>query len=1118
MRCRLSLVILVFAAVLHQRSAAQVSSAAVNGTVRDSSGSIMPDVRIILHNAGTGLDRVTVTNSAGVYAFLDVQPGAYTLEMSKVGFSSEKVAAFPLQVNQTATFNGTLNIGSVQQEVTVEATAAGVQASTAELGAVVTTRQVTDLPLNGRNFTQLLSLTPGIAPVSVAQNSAGGTQRLIGSFEFPSVNGQPNRSNFFMLDGINNEGSLRNTYAVPPIIDGIQEFKVQSHNDEAEFGGVLGGVINVVSKSGTNQLHGSAWEFLRNDAFDARNFFLQRVTPFKQNQFGAAAGGPVVLPKIYNGHNKTFFFLGYQGYVFRQSSGGLYRVPSAANLAGDLSDQPGQIYNPYSTRPNPNGTGFVRDPFAGNQIPASMLDPAAVSYAKATLPAPISTGIANRNALDETPIHNNENDYSARVDQNLGQKDFLWFRYSGMTQTYSSSAGRQTLLDHEQHSSKNIGASWVHVFGPSSVLQAQYGRVLMEDDTRDRFTGLPANLGEQIGFSNQFAGNFRTASTLTPAMNVPDYFSGGELDTLFQPSNIQEGKVDYSRIHGNHTFKLGSSIDSNAVNIQNRYPILTFNTTQTANPQSLGNTGSALASFLLDLPDTAQRRDTVQSVRWGGTIAFYLQDQWKVTSKLTVNLGIRYDRDFIPPYGTKADGNIYVGNLDLNDGNYVLQAVPGACSATVKAPCIPAADGSLPAHVVVDPRAKIYHDTTMNWQPRVGLAYRLFPNTVIRAGFGVFFDEWSAISQYPQNQQGLWPSVSLQNASSLNTPTASQVTPSILGTNPFPTGSTAPPANPFGSSQLYVDPLIKNPYSMQWNIGVQHQLRPTLVLTVNYVGSGSRRLPIRAFYNTAPAPGPGSPQSRALYPYIAPTSYDWSWGTASYNALQMLLDKKFSNGLAMMASYTWSKSLDTGCSGFLGESCNVQMPYDIGTSRSVSSFDLTQVLAVNWVYALPVGPGKRYQTRSRALDYVVGNWQLNGITTIRSGLPYTINVNGDIANIGYGGVYMRPNLVGDPNLSNRAPSRWINTAAFASPAQYTFGNLARNALRSDWTRNFDLSVFRQFRLKETKMIEFRAESFNTFNTPTFSAPTANLSSPTFGQVIGTANSPRQLQLSLKLLF
>ena len=1098
---------------------AQLSTGSINGTVRDASDAAVPDTKVVLRNAATAVERTTATNAAGMYVFLNVQSGTYTLEMSRPGFSAESISPFTLQVNQTTTVDASLRVGSMQNSITVEAVGAAVQSSTSELGAVVSTRQVTDLPLNGRNFTQLLSLTPGVSPVSSDANSGGGTQRPIGDFTFPAVNGQPNRSNFFMLDGITNQGALRNTYAVPPIIDTVQEFKVQSHNDQAEFGGVLGGIVNVVSKSGTNSLHGAAWEFLRNDAFDARNFFLRSVTPFKQNQFGIAAGGPVVFPKIYDGHNKTFFYLGYQGYRFRQTSAALSRVPTAANLAGDLSDDPRTIFNPYTTRPDPNRAGaFLRDPFSRNQIPASMLDPTSLQYAKATLPQPTDTGVANRNALDGTPIQNNQEDYTARLDQTIGQKDFLWFRYSAMLQDYSGSNGRPLLAAWEEHRAKNLGVSWVHTFGPSSVLQAQYGRVTMRDDSFNRFTGLGANFAEQIGFSNQFAGNFLSVGKLIPAMNVVDFFSGGEFDRLFRPSDIHQVKADYSHIRGSHVLKMGGSLDSSSVLIQQRYHSVTFNVPETANPQSPGTTGTALASFLLNLPNSGQRNNVMQSVRWGGVIGFYFQDQWKATSRLTVNLGLRYDRAFVPPYGTREFDNIAVGGLNLNDGTFIIQELPPPCNVKGVAPCIPSPDGKLPAHVTVDPRGKFYHDTTKNFQPRVGLAYRVRPNTALRASFTVFFDEWSAIAQRPQNLQGQWPSVGSQEGPNLNVPTSAQPTPTIKGTNPFPSGSVLPSPTPFDRQQVYVDPFLTNPYSMQWNFGIQQQINSATVVTANYVGAGTRRLSIRSFQNTALTPGPGDPQARAPFPYIRPTNYDWAVGNSDYNALQLLLDRKYSNGMATMVSYTWSKVLDMGCSGFLGAACYVQDPYHFDTSRGVAGFDLTHMLSVNWIYALPTGAGRRLQTGNSVLDHILGGWQLNGIAMFRSGTPYTISLIGDIANIGAGGEYMRPNLVGDPNVSSPTPSQWFNRTAFAAPALYTYGNVGRNTMRSDWTRNFDLSVFRKFRFTESKSLEFRTEAFNTFNTPIFAAPTSSLTNPTFGQVLRTGNKSRQLQFSLKLLF
>src|ERR1022692_3193019 len=337
---QLAILAIVFVAVAQFQGFAQLSSASVTGVVRDVSGSVIPNVKITLQNVATSVAHNTVTNTAGNYLFLGITPGEYTLQAEASGFEVSKIPQVTLAVNQTATLDLTMQVGTIQQSVTVEASGQLVQSATAELGAVVSEKQVFDLPLNGRNFTQLLSLTPGVAPVSVPQNAGGfGNVFTGGNFVFRAINGQTNRSNFFLMDGINDQGSFQSTYSVAPIVDQIEEFKVNSHNDQAEFGGVLGGVINVVTKSGTNQLHGTAWEFLRNNDFDARNTFFSSVTPYRQNQFGVAAGGPVWFPKIYNGRNKTFFFGAYEGQRFTQASNNYLHLPTAAELSGNLGGQ-----------------------------------------------------------------------------------------------------------------------------------------------------------------------------------------------------------------------------------------------------------------------------------------------------------------------------------------------------------------------------------------------------------------------------------------------------------------------------------------------------------------------------------------------------------------------------------------------------------------------------------------------------------------------------------------------------------------------------------------------------------------------------------------------------------
>ena len=1107
----------------------QASTAAINGLVRDASGAVVPDAELVLHNAETGVEMRTSSNAAGLYVILNIQPGSYTLTAAKSGFTARSISAFRLMVNQTATFDITLAVGAVQQTVSVEATAAEVQASTAELGAAVGRSQVADLPLNGRNFTQLLTLTPGASPLNSSQNSGGWLTGAIGSYSFPSINGQSNRSNFFLLDGIINHSAIVSAYALAPIVDTIQEFKVQSHNDQAEFGQVVGGIVNVVTKSGTNELHGDGWEYLKHNDLSGRSYFSPTVTPFRWNQFGAAAGGPVVLPKLYHGQNRTFFFLGYQGYRYHKPSNSYFRVPTAANLEGDFSDETRQIYDPFSTRADPTRAGaFIRDPFPRNQIPKSLFDPGILYYAKTTLPSPIVTGVVNSNALDSNPYKQSQEEYTARVDQVL-RSDFFWFRYSGSLQDSDGSGGRQALASLVEFRAKNVGVSWVHTFGPSSVLQVQFGRAVTRYDTKARFReSYVANnveFAKSVGLSQTAFNQYASGKAYIPAYSVTDYFGGGESDTLQTPTASWQEKANFSRVVGNHTLKLGGELTSMDFRQMVQSLSVTIRTQQTGDPQNSGLTGNAMASFLLNLPDYYFYRNTNTRLQWGGVLGMYFHDQWRVTPKLTVNMGLRYDRTIIPGMGRAEDGSDKVGDLDLIRGVYVVQsgvANTPSCAQKGSAPCIPTADGKLPAGVVQDTRDKLFHDTTMNLQPRLGVAYRLTPRTAFRSSFGVFFDNWAGITQIARNHEGTWPSTGSRIASNIDYPTSSQMVPNIKATDPVIGAGPLPTATPFQQGQYFFDPDLKNAYSMQWNVGIQHQLTPATVLTANYVGSGDRRLDMGGYYNTALTPGPGDNRLRAPYPSLIATYFDRSWGRSNYHALQALLERKPTaehSSLGYMISYTWSKSIDVGCSGWFGvEGCSIQDPYHFNNDRSVSAFDLTHVLTANWVYQLPIGRGRAIQTHNRVADYIVGNWQLNGIVMLRSGQPYTITINGDIANTGNASGYMRANLVGNPTLDNPTPGKWFNTAAFAAPAQYTFGNLGRNTLRSDWLRNFDLSLFRQFPIRESKSLDIRLEMFNAFNTPTFGIPTSNMSSVTFGQVLSTANSPRQIQLGAKLTF
>ncbi len=665
-------------------------------------------------------------------------------------------------------------------------------------------KQVVDLPLNGRNFTKLLELTPGVAPVSVSQNGGGFTARPIGQFQFPAVNGQTNRSNLFMLDGVFNQGAFVSTYAVPPIIDTIQEFKVNAHNDDPEFGGALGGIVNVVTKGGTNQFRGNAWWFLRNEKLDSRNFFRRQVTPQKWNQFGGTLGGPVV-------RNKTFFMLGYQGLRLRRPSDSLLRVPPQTNLGGDLSDDPRKIYNPFRTRATADG-GFERDPFQNNRIPQRLLSPTALAFAQALLPSAGPVITSDRNALDSTPVRQNQEEYTARLDHVFNERDSVWFRWSGTLQDNDVSGGLPSLGGFQEYRARNTAASWVHTFSPTTIFQLQGGWVKSIDNAGNRFgdRGVLA----QLACASTFCGSFNSGEDLIPSYNVTGWFSGGESNSLnTPPSSIINFRSNVTKVMGNHTIKFGG--EGNTTDFQAYYENLNqaFRVQQTANP--LDNDGGiSLASFLIGAPDSAGRRNVWETLRPGGTVGFYLMDSWKATPRLAINLGLRYDRQFQPPYGEEKtigkQGGIETGALDLLRGIYVLQRVPPSCAERGFAPCIPTPDGSLPEHVVSDPRGKVYHDTTKNFQPRVGIAFRVSDRTVLRTSYGIFFDEWAAVTQTAQNYEGGWPDVGQQLGNNLNQPTEASALPTIDITSPFPQGAV-PAADAVHRRAVVHGPAFREP-------------------------------------------------------------------------------------------------------------------------------------------------------------------------------------------------------------------------------------------------------------------------------------------------------------------
>src|SRR6266481_3794379 len=536
-RIALLLVALLLILAIPNSASAQ-ATATLNGVVRDSSGAVLPQATVTLHNTDTGTDRESLTNDSGLYVFVSVPPGEYLLKVTKNGFTTATQAGLHVVVNQASTQDFTLRVGSTQQSVTIEGSAVNLESANATLGTVIESKQVMDLPLNGRNFTQLLALTPGVSPVSVAQNSGGAQAAPVGSFVFPAVNGQSNRSNYFMLDGIDDTDQVFTTYAIAPILDDIQEFKVQSHSDEAQFGGVLGGIVNVVSKSGTNQFHGTAWEFFRNTVLNAKDPLKGVASKLVQNQFGANFGGPVILP-FYNGRNKTFFFGSYEGFRRAQPSvGAFYNVPTPAELAGDFSallqrSKPVQLYNPFTTRPDPAKPGsFIRDPFPNNDI-SSVLNPGAVSLAQAVFPAPLPVvgadvnGEGGFNGYDLRSNLTPQNQYSFRVDHNFNPSNSVFFRYTNSHQTRVGTGGIVGETATGETFGKQYVLSYYHQFNPSTILDAQFGHVDLTNNVGNAYDHLdPSTVVNDAGLSPDFACGFTgTTGCSIPGLGIPAYAS-----------------------------------------------------------------------------------------------------------------------------------------------------------------------------------------------------------------------------------------------------------------------------------------------------------------------------------------------------------------------------------------------------------------------------------------------------------------------------------------------------------------------------------------------------------------------------------------------------------------
>lgn len=1115
-------------ALMAQSAICQTSTGQVSGTVTDSSNAAVPGARVTLKSLATAIESSFISNDRGIFLFVNVQPGNYSLMVEREGFSRVQEDSFTVSVNQVVTRNITLSVGQASETVRVSAEAPLLQTSTTELGTVINNKALSDLPLNGRNFTQLLTLTPGATPVQTAQGSGNPDNTrcslcdvtIPGSPTFrPAINGQWNRSNLYYLDGVLNTNILYSGYTILPVIDAIQEFKVQSHNDKAEYGGVLGGVVNLVSKSGSNELHGGLWEFLRNDIFNARDPFKDALSKspaaFRQNQFGGGAGGPII-------RNKTFFFVTYEGWRYTQAQQSLYRVPTDRELSGNFSDSfiNRDIFDPATTRPNPaNPSALIRDPFPGRIIPPSRISPMTASWIKAYLGSPNYTGDPFFNAINPNKRWSNADSYQLKLDHQFSSADNVWVRYSRFD---NAEVSPTTFVQNQavQRPRTNAGVGWNRVIRPNLILSV-----------RGAYSRLPFSLqtAYAAGFGPAVASGFRVVG-LVPGITLQAPWGGGAEGRSYERQDYGQLSSNLSWLKANHSFSFGAQwvpqkyIQKPPGNVRN----FNFSDRETADLSRIGTTGASLASALIGIPrNWTDRLASAYGFTWP-TWGLYAQDEWKVRRQITVSLGLRWDK-FQPPAVTQPN---VMSVFDVNTGNYLiaLNKLPPPCNSTGAAPCIPG-DGSLAGvpfgdHIKLSPYPGLRRPRNNAFGPRAGIAWQVDPKTVVRAGYGLVWDVFSGIIQEAQNHISRWP-VNLQFTQDINPDGASPLIPLSGLQGPV---SPLPAPTPWTAACYCADPNKKNPYSHQFNVQIQRQVSTSLAISMGYVGSRTSNLEMTGLANASPVAGPGTAaqvDARRPWPFMIATRFGTDRGRASYNSFQFSANQKVSHGLQFLLAYTWSKSMDNGTSGWFSAEngpsgdAALQDYNHPEASRSVSSYDVPQFLSLSAVYELPFGKGKT-MLNSGPVGLIAGGWQTNAVVQVRSGQPYTLSVQGDVANIGStSGAnpnYGRPDLIGNPYPAQPSVSQAYIPQAFAVP-RFAFGNFGRNVLRSEKAANTDFSLFRNFRLwKESAQLQVRAEVFNVFNIMSYGTPAATIGLPNAGRISSVAVAPRQWQFGAKIMF
>ena len=1076
----------------------QATTGQFSGTITDASGGSIPNASVTVTNTGTGAARTATTDQTGAYLVAQLPPGSYDIAASAAGFKKVVQSAVELQVNQAATLNFTLQPGQVTETIEVTGAAPQLEAQSSSLGTVVNTQLTAELPLNGRNFVQLATLSPGVngTGYSVSGTIMSGTRpddRRPGTEIFS--NGNREGSNDFLYDGIDDNDRLTLSIVLRPAVEAIREFKVQTNLFSADQGRNSGAVVDVVTKSGTNQIHGSVFEFLRNSAMDARNFFNPVGTPFpsfRYNQFGGSLGGPVVIPKVYHGRDKTFFFVDYEGFRRNQQQTAIVTIPTLAERGGNFSGfKP--IYDPATTAVS--GSSYTRTQFPGNVIPSSRFDPVTVKMVNG-YPAP-QNGQATNNYTPNLNQVQNWDQGDVRVDHQFRSTDTFFARYSIQhTATIVPASYPAATIPGIPHpvplgdeasfagTSANpvqhAVAAYTHIFSPSLINDLRIGFQRFRLDYTLAGTSPTENLGQELGVANS---NWNAFQTALPIFSPSGYLGIGmsrSLPILRRENTFEEvDSVTWTR--GKHSLHFGVDVRRRQITeyqTNQGNGRFNFSTGFTAQPGI--SSGDAIASMLLGYP-TLEQQDYL--LVWPGIRGIetgaYAADDWRVTTKLTLNIGMRWE--YYSPYS--------------ETGNRLANFNP----ATVKL-MIAGQNG-------VSSTANVGSDWK-DFSPRFGFAYQALSHTVVRGGFGLFYNpngNGGALLRLDR-QAPFGPIVIFSPGDEFTGPRVSD------GLPPNPGVNFAVANNPTGNV-IGIPANFRQAYAEQFNVTVEQEVAPwKTLLKLAYVGNLGRRLGT-GWNPNQPVPGAGSTAPRRPFfgadPNLADINYYTSDGLSSYHALQFTAEKRLAAGLTGLLGYTYAHSIDDVSTDFGGGTGTPQDPRCRFCDRGNSAFDLRQRFTASFTYQLP-------GFRGRGLaGAALGGWQINGILQSQTGLPFTPQLQNATVNTGTGS---RPDRAGSGVLSNPTINLWFNPAAFTTPALYTYGNAGRDILFGPGRTNFDTSLFKDFRPVERLTAQFRFESFNVLNHPQFGQPNATIGNGAVGTITSTVGNPRQMQVALRLVF